>query len=202
MRRLPGIENGPLRYLAPVLAVGFVGVAVSIAIWYLMLAAENRASVQEFLSRADNQGSALQNGLNEYGDRLYAVRSLFDAKVPAFVHCGFGFGLVHVNLSPKPGYYALMDTIAWMAGAKFSARMTTSDPTVDGIKLTLSNGQQAMALWRIGAGSSSVEVSGSESTQSINANVAGTTTFAIKSPQVQDLTESPVWFVGDSLGLQ
>src|SRR5580692_594510 len=25
------------------------------------------------------------------------VRSLFDAKVPAFVHCGFGFGLVHVN---------------------------------------------------------------------------------------------------------
>jgi polysaccharide biosynthesis protein PslG len=112
------------------------------------------------------------------------------------------FGLVHVNLSPKPGYYALMDTIAWMAGAKFSARMTTSDPTVDGIKLTLSNGQQAMALWRIGAGSSSVEVTGSESTQSINANVAGTTTFAIKSPQVQDLTESPVWFVGDSLGLQ
>jgi diguanylate cyclase (GGDEF)-like protein len=79
MRRLPGNENGPLRYLAPVLAVGFVGVAVSIAIWYLMLAAENRASVQEFFSRADNQGSALQNGLNEYGDRLYAVRSLFDA---------------------------------------------------------------------------------------------------------------------------
>jgi hypothetical protein len=112
------------------------------------------------------------------------------------------FGLVTVNLTPKPGYYAVMDTIAWMAGAKFSTRMTTSDPTVDGIKLTLSNGQQAMALWRIGAGSSSVEVSGSESTQSINANVAGTTTFAIKSPQVQDVTESPVWFVGDSLGLQ
>lgn len=79
MRRLPGIENGPIRYLAPVLAVGFFGVAVSIAIWYLMLAAENRAFVQEFFSRADNQGSALQNGLNEYGDRLYAVRSLFDA---------------------------------------------------------------------------------------------------------------------------
>jgi diguanylate cyclase (GGDEF)-like protein len=79
MRRFPGIENGAIRYLAPVLAVGFVGVAVSIAIWYLMLAAENRAFVQEFFSRADNQGSALQNGLNEYGDRLYAVRSLFDA---------------------------------------------------------------------------------------------------------------------------
>ena len=27
------------------------------------------------------------------------VRALFDAKVPAFVHCGFGFGLVHVNLA-------------------------------------------------------------------------------------------------------
>ncbi len=25
------------------------------------------------------------------------VRALFDANVPAFVHCGFGFGLVHVN---------------------------------------------------------------------------------------------------------
>jgi hypothetical protein len=112
------------------------------------------------------------------------------------------FGLVHVNLSPKPGYYALTDTIAWMAGAKFSARLTTSDPAVDGVKLTLANGQQAMALWRVGAGSSSVEVTGGETTQSINAASAGTTTFQIKTPQVQELTESPVWFVGDSLGLQ
>jgi hypothetical protein len=109
---------------------------------------------------------------------------------------------VHVNLSPKPGYYALTDTIAWMAGAKFSARLTTSDPAVDGVKLTLGNGQQAMALWRVGAGSSSVEVTGGETTQSINAASAGTTTFQIKTPQMQELTESPVWFVGDSLGLQ
>jgi diguanylate cyclase (GGDEF)-like protein len=63
----------------PVLAVAIVSVAVSISIWYLMRASENRAFILDFSSRAANQASILQNGIDDYGDRLYAVRALFDS---------------------------------------------------------------------------------------------------------------------------
>ncbi len=112
------------------------------------------------------------------------------------------FGLVHVNLSPKPGFYALMDGKNWMAGAKFIARISTSDPAVDGVKFLLPDGREGIALWRMGAGSSSVEVSGGETMDSINSSSTGTITFQVKSPVIQDLTESPVWFVGVDLKVQ
>jgi diguanylate cyclase (GGDEF)-like protein len=66
-------------HLGPVLTVGLVGVAVSISIWYLMIASESRAFGQEFAGRADNQIILLQNGVNDYWDKLYAVRALFDS---------------------------------------------------------------------------------------------------------------------------
>jgi hypothetical protein len=112
------------------------------------------------------------------------------------------FGLIHVNLNPKPGYYALTDARNWMAGAKFTARITTSDSAVDGVKFTLADGTEALALWRMGAGSSNVEVTGGETMESIRQTSAGTTTFKVKSPVLQDLTESPVWFVGTGLKVQ
>jgi diguanylate cyclase (GGDEF)-like protein len=77
MRRLPGIENSPARYLAPMIAVGLVGVAVSVSIWSLMRASENRTFSQELTSRADNQANILQNGIDDYWDRLYAARAFF-----------------------------------------------------------------------------------------------------------------------------
>jgi CHASE1-domain containing sensor protein len=65
--------------IAPVLTVGIIGVAASIFFWYLTFASENRAFVQEFDGQANNQAIILQNGIDEYWDKLYAVRALFDS---------------------------------------------------------------------------------------------------------------------------
>src|ERR1700751_4478576 len=69
--------GGGIRHVAPVLIVGIVGAAVSLAAWYLTVAAEHRAFLQEFSNRANNQAVALQNGIGDYWDELYAVRDLF-----------------------------------------------------------------------------------------------------------------------------
>jgi len=84
MRRLFGGESGPIRHLLPLVAVGIIGVAVSISIsiWSLMLAAENRELVRGFFGRAGNQAGILQSGIDDYWDRLYAVRALFDFLEP------------------------------------------------------------------------------------------------------------------------
>jgi diguanylate cyclase (GGDEF)-like protein len=68
-----------IRHVAPVLTVGIVGVAVSIFFWYVTATSENHAFVQEFDGRANNQSIILQNGIDDYWDKLYAVRALFDS---------------------------------------------------------------------------------------------------------------------------
>jgi len=59
--------------------VGIVGVVASIAVWALMVTAENRIFAAEYTHRADNQANVLQNGISNYLDKLYAVRALFDS---------------------------------------------------------------------------------------------------------------------------
>jgi diguanylate cyclase (GGDEF)-like protein/PAS domain S-box-containing protein len=68
-----------IRRFAPVLIVGIVGVTASIAFWYLTMTSEDLAFVQEFSGRANNQAIILQDGIDDYWDKLYAVRALFDA---------------------------------------------------------------------------------------------------------------------------
>jgi diguanylate cyclase (GGDEF)-like protein len=68
---------------APVLVVGVVGVVASLLFWYLTVASEDRASAAEFSGRASNQAVVLQSGLNDYRDKLYAVRALFDSSKTA-----------------------------------------------------------------------------------------------------------------------
>ena len=65
--------------LAPVPIIAIVGVAASIALWYLTVSAENRAFVHEFADRANNQAVLLQNGIGDYWDVLRALRALFDS---------------------------------------------------------------------------------------------------------------------------
>lgn len=112
------------------------------------------------------------------------------------------FGLVYANLTPKPGFYALAAVTRWMAGAQFSARLKTSDPAVDGVEFLLPSGQQAMALWRQGTGTGSVQIKGASTMQLINNVSLNTISSQTTSPLVQDLTESPMWFTGESLELQ
>jgi diguanylate cyclase (GGDEF)-like protein len=79
VKRLLNLGNVRTWRRVPVLAVAIVSVAVPISIWYLMRASENRAFILDFSSRAANQASVLQNGVDDYGDRLYALRALFDS---------------------------------------------------------------------------------------------------------------------------
>ena len=56
--------------LAPVPMIAIVGVAASIALGYLTAAAENRALVEEFADRANNQAVLLQDGTHGYWDTI------------------------------------------------------------------------------------------------------------------------------------
>jgi CHASE1-domain containing sensor protein len=67
------------RHLAPVLAMGVIGIVVSISVWYLTFTSENRAIGQEFSNRADNQAVALQNGIDSYWELLSSVRAFFES---------------------------------------------------------------------------------------------------------------------------
>jgi diguanylate cyclase (GGDEF)-like protein len=64
---------------AAVLVIAIAGVLVSIAIWHLTAASETRAFVAEFSGRSNNLAFNLQNGIDVYRDKLYAVRALFDS---------------------------------------------------------------------------------------------------------------------------
>jgi diguanylate cyclase (GGDEF)-like protein len=68
-----------LWHFAPVLTLGIVGFAASVAVWQLIVHAEDRAFVEAFSGRANNQATILQNGLDDYWGDLYAVRALFES---------------------------------------------------------------------------------------------------------------------------
>lgn len=59
--------------------VAIIGVTASIAVWYLTFSAEQRAMVQEFNGRANNQAIIMENGVDDYWDELYAVRDFFNS---------------------------------------------------------------------------------------------------------------------------
>ena len=67
------------RPFVPVFAVAMVSIAVSLLVAYLAAASVSRAFVQDFSGRAHNQAIVLQSGINDYWDKLYAVRALFDS---------------------------------------------------------------------------------------------------------------------------
>ena len=61
-------------HLAPVHTVAIVGIAASLAVWYLTFSAEQRATVQEFNARANNQAITMENGIDEYWDSSAALK--------------------------------------------------------------------------------------------------------------------------------
>jgi diguanylate cyclase (GGDEF)-like protein/PAS domain S-box-containing protein len=67
------------RHSAPVHTVAAVGIAASLAVWYLAFSAEQRATVQEFNARANNQAITMDNGIDDYWDELYAVQALIES---------------------------------------------------------------------------------------------------------------------------
>jgi len=79
-----------IRHLAPVIALGILGVAASFATWYVMAQAESRSAVREFNGRAENRAIVLKNGIADYWDELYALRALFDSSNGALTREEFG----------------------------------------------------------------------------------------------------------------
>jgi diguanylate cyclase (GGDEF)-like protein len=71
------------------LTVGFLSVILSIFVWYRTVVFEDRAIALEFAGRADNQPIILQNGIDDYLDRLRAVRALFDSSNQAITRDEF-----------------------------------------------------------------------------------------------------------------
>jgi diguanylate cyclase (GGDEF)-like protein len=109
MKRLIRMANDKIRDHAPVLAAGIVGFVVSVSIWYLMIALGDRAFIQEFSERAQNQVHTLQSGIDDYWDRLYALRALFETQNKAVTREEFeGFSRSFLN-----GYTAIMN-VAWL----------------------------------------------------------------------------------------
>lgn len=68
-----------LTHVALVPLVAIVGVAATVSIWYLTAVSEDRAVLREFSNRANNQAVLLQSGINNYWDKLYATRALFES---------------------------------------------------------------------------------------------------------------------------
>ncbi|MGA2427013.1 MAG: cellulase family glycosylhydrolase [Candidatus Acidiferrum sp.] len=107
------------------------------------------------------------------------------------------FGLVHLDLTPKPAFFAVSAVMRWMEGAQFTSRLKTSDASIDGVEFQLPDGQQGLAIWRLGPGSSRVQVKGASATQTIQDTSPSKTS---NSTEIE-LTASPVWFTGISLQL-
>lgn len=115
------IENNwpQIRQLAPILTVGCIGVLVSISLWYLAIAGENRAVVLEFAGRADNQPIILQNGINDYWDKLESVRAFFDSSSQVITREDFE----SFSNSLLAGHNAILN-IAWVPRVKREERVT------------------------------------------------------------------------------
>jgi diguanylate cyclase (GGDEF)-like protein len=119
MKRLFRKEENKRRiwHFAPILTVGIVSVAVSIFFWYVTSASEYRAFVQEFDGRANNQAIILQNGIDDYWEKLYAVRALFDSSTQPITREEFE----NFSNSLLEGHAAILN-IAWIPRIKREER--------------------------------------------------------------------------------
>jgi diguanylate cyclase (GGDEF)-like protein len=79
-----------VRHLAPAIALGVIGVALSVVTWHVMAEAETRSAVREFNGRAENRSIVLKNGIDDYWEELYALRALFDSSNGAVTREEFG----------------------------------------------------------------------------------------------------------------
>ena len=74
----PG-KRAPLGQIWPLLAVGLLGLAVAVAAWIALSVWEARLAKAKFNDTAGDYSTVLQNGLNEYLDKIRALRAFFDA---------------------------------------------------------------------------------------------------------------------------
>ena len=70
---------GKLRQFLPCIVTAMIGLTVSAAVTGIILVRDNADADRQFAVLAENHFMVLQNGANEYVNRLKAVRALFDS---------------------------------------------------------------------------------------------------------------------------
>ena len=105
------------------------------------------------------------------------------------------FGMVRMDLTPKPGFVQITTVNRWLQGAQFVSQPKFSDAAVDSVEFKLPNGQQGLAVWRIGSGSSKVCIKGASAAQ------AATGVSPSRAPNSCDVevTQTPTWVTGTKL---
>ena len=74
-------KRQPMTHVWPLLAVGALGVALAVAAWMAVSVWEQRLAKAKFNDVAGDHATVLQNGLDEYLDKIRALRAFYDASV-------------------------------------------------------------------------------------------------------------------------
>ena len=100
---------GQSRRFLPMFMAAAVGVALSIAAGFLVSRSENRHADLEFNAIAENHYLVLQNGLNEYLNKLLTLRALFDSSDDQVSRKEFeAFARPHLQSS------SVIQTLSWI----------------------------------------------------------------------------------------
>ena len=65
----------PARHVWPILAAACLGLAVAVASWFAVSVWEERLAKAKFVALASDYRTVLQTGLDDYLDKLLAVRA-------------------------------------------------------------------------------------------------------------------------------
>lgn len=100
---------GKLRQFVPCMVTAAIGLAVTAAVTMIILARDDGDAERQFSVLAENHFMVLQNGVNEYANRLEAVRALFDSSADQVTRNEFDAftrPLIHEN--------AAIATLSWV----------------------------------------------------------------------------------------
>ena len=100
-----------VKHSRPAIIAAGIGLLVTFAASYAVGRWENRVASAEFVGAAKNQATLLQNGINEYRQRLMALRALFESFNEAITRSEFEFfsdrlfaehpGILRINWIPR-----------------------------------------------------------------------------------------------------
>jgi CHASE1-domain containing sensor protein len=106
---LNGMPHSRARQLLPSVMAALIGIALSITAGFVVSLWENRHATLEFNAIAENHYMALQNGLNEYLNKLLTLRALFDASDDQITRKEFeAFARPHLQSS------SAIQTLSWV----------------------------------------------------------------------------------------
>jgi diguanylate cyclase len=93
----------------PTLTAALVGTILSITAGFMVSQWEDRHAIQEFNSVAENHYMVLQNGLNEYLNKLLTLRALFDSSDDHISRNEF-----EAFVRPHLQYSSPIQTLSWV----------------------------------------------------------------------------------------